>query len=73
MAMETEPLPTVDVNGRPTVVIDADRFPLLFATIRMRLGGISALFHDEDGNGRLDPAERRPDNVIGDGSPQIDP
>ena len=73
MGSEVDTLTPVLVNGRPIVVIDADRLPLLFEAIRARLGGVSALFLDEDGDGRLDVEERRPDNVIGDGSPQIDP
>jgi hypothetical protein len=50
--------PSESTNGERTLVIDADRHPLLFASIRARLAGQSALFRDRDRNGVLDAEER---------------
>jgi len=47
-----------DSAGQRTLVIDADRHPLLFALIRARLASQSGMFLDQDGNGVLDAADR---------------
>jgi len=47
-----------ETAGQRTLVIDADRHPLLFALIRARLASQSGMFLDRDGNGVLDAAER---------------
>lgn len=57
-ARELDDAETVTSEGRRTIVIDADRHPLLFAAIRARLASQSALFFDRDGNGALDPSDR---------------
>jgi len=41
-----------------SMVIDADRHPLLWALIRARLASQSSMFLDRDGNGVLDAADR---------------
>jgi len=50
--------PSQSTGGTRTLVIDADRHPLLFALIRARLASQSGLFFDADRNGALDAAER---------------
>jgi len=50
--------PSESTGGTRTLVIDADRHPLLFALIRARLASQSGLFFDADRNGALDAAER---------------
>ena len=57
-ARELDEAEATTSEGRRTIVIDADRHPLLFALIRARLGSQSALFFDRDGNGVLDPSDR---------------
>lgn len=57
-ARELDDAETTTGEGRRTVVIDADRHPLLFAAIRARLASQSALFFDRDGNGALDASDR---------------
>lgn len=57
-ARELDEAETTASDGRRTLVIDADRHPLLFALIRARLASQSALFFDRDGNGALDPSDR---------------
>jgi hypothetical protein len=57
-ARELDEAETTASDGRRTLVIDADRHPLLFALIRARLASQSALFFDRDGNGALDPGDR---------------
>jgi hypothetical protein len=47
-----------DAGGPRTLVIDADRHPLLWALIRARLASQSGMFLDRDGNGVLDAADR---------------
>ncbi len=47
-----------DADGARTLVIDADRHPLLFALIRARLAAQSAMFFDRDHNGVLDAGDR---------------
>jgi len=47
-----------DAGGQRTLVIDADRHPLLWARIRARLASQSAMFFDQDDNGVLDAADR---------------
>jgi hypothetical protein len=47
-----------DAGGQRTLVIDADRHPLLWALIRARLASQSGMFLDRDGNGVLDAGER---------------
>ncbi|MEY2932526.1 MAG: hypothetical protein RL033_3275 [Pseudomonadota bacterium] len=62
-ARELDDAETTASDGRRTVVIDADRHPLLFALIRARLASQSALFFDRDGNGALDPSDRSEGDV----------
>jgi hypothetical protein len=50
--------PSESTSGTRTLVIDADRHPLLFALIRARLASQSGLFFDADRNGALDADER---------------
>jgi hypothetical protein len=50
--------PSESTSSAPTLVIDADRHPLLFALIRARLASQSGLFFDRNQNGVLDAAER---------------
>lgn len=57
-ARELDDAEATTSEGRRTIVIDADRHPLLFAAIRTRLASQSALFFDRDGNGALDAEER---------------
>ena len=56
-----------DADGPRTLVIDANRHPLLFALIRARLAAQSAMFFDHDHNGVLD-AEDRSDGEVGTGT-----
>jgi hypothetical protein len=70
---EIDTLPTVMQGDRNVVLINADRHPALFDAIRRRLGGLSALYDDANGNGLLDDDERTDENVIGDGSSDVDP
>lgn len=57
-ARELDEAEAIPSEGRRTIVIDADRHPLLFAAIRARLASQSALYLDRDGNGALDPGDR---------------
>ncbi|HEU4583617.1 MAG TPA: hypothetical protein VFS67_35405 [Polyangiaceae bacterium] len=66
-AQELDNEATSDADGPRTLVIDADRHPLLFALIRARLAGQSALFLDRDRDGVLD-AEDRSDGQVGTGT-----
>ncbi|HVZ36932.1 MAG TPA: hypothetical protein VG963_31115 [Polyangiaceae bacterium] len=50
--------PDEDPGALPTIVIDVDRHPLLFALIRARLASESGVFLDTNDNGVLDPEER---------------
>ena len=59
--------PSESVSGTRTLVIDADRHPLLFALIRARLASQSGLFFDADRNGALD-ADERSAGAIGTGT-----
>lgn len=52
-------------DGERTVVIDVDRHPLLYAAIRTRLAGRSALYPDLNDNGVLDADERTSELMIG--------
>jgi len=47
-----------EAGGQRTLVIDADRHPLLWALIRARLASQSSMFLDRDGNGVLNAADR---------------
>jgi hypothetical protein len=73
MKDELASAPTVLIAGKPMVVIDIDRLPLVYDAIRRRIGGLSALYLDRNANHLLDADERTDSNVIGDGTPQIDP
>lgn len=66
-ARELDEAETTAGEGGRTLVIDADRHPLLFALIRARLGSQSAMFFDRDANGALDPSERS-EGEIGSGT-----
>jgi hypothetical protein len=66
-AQELDNEATGDADGPRTLVIDADRHPLLFALIRARLAAQSAMFFDRDHNGVLD-AEDRSDGEVGTGT-----
>jgi hypothetical protein len=66
-AQELDNEATSDADGPRTLVIDADRHPLLFALIRARLAAQSAIFFDRDHNGVLD-AEDRSDGEVGTGT-----
>src|SRR6185295_12574064 len=46
-----------EAGGQRTLVIDADRHPLLWALIRARLASQSGMFLDRDGNGVLDATD----------------
>ena len=58
-------------NGRQTIVIDANRHPLLLAAIAARLGRQSGVFADPDRNGLLDAGERAR-GELGIGSSEVD-
>jgi hypothetical protein len=45
-------------NGRRSIVIDANRHPLLLAAIAARLGSQSGVFADPNRNGSIDASER---------------
>lgn len=60
-------------DGRRFVVLDADRLPLLLEQVRRRLGGASTVYNDADGDGRLSPTERAEENIVADGSTEVDP
>lgn len=60
-------------DGRRFIVLDADRLPLLLEQVRRRLGGASTVYQDPDGDGRLSPAERAEENIVGEGSTEVDP
>lgn len=66
-AQELDNEATSDADGARTLVIDADRHPLLFALIRARLAAQSAMFFDRDHNGVLD-AEDRSNGAVGTGT-----
>jgi hypothetical protein len=57
-AKELADAETSGTGGPRTLVIDADRHPLLFALIRARLASQSGMFFDRDRDGALDAAER---------------
>jgi hypothetical protein len=57
-AQELDNEATSNGDGARTLVIDADRHPLLFALIRARLAAQSAMFFDRDHNGVLDAGDR---------------
>jgi hypothetical protein len=56
--------------GARAVVIDVDRHPLLYAAVRARLAGRSALYPDLDHDGLLEPNERA--RTLGDGLEDAD-
>lgn len=53
-------------DGARTVVIDADRHPLLYRKIRARLAGRSALYPDRNENRVIDTDERATELMFGD-------
>jgi hypothetical protein len=66
-ARELEAAETVDSDGQRTLVIDADRHPLLWALIRARLAAQSRMFFDRDQDGVLD-ADERSEGQVGTGT-----
>jgi hypothetical protein len=56
--------------GARAIVIDIDRHPLLYAKVRARLAGKSALYPDLDHDGLLEPNERA--RTLGDGLEDAD-
>jgi hypothetical protein len=66
-AQELDNEATSNGDGARTLVIDADRHPLLFALIRARLAAQSALFFDRDHDGVLG-AEDRSQGEVGTGT-----
>jgi hypothetical protein len=56
--------------GSRAIVIDVDRHPLLYASIRARLAGRSTLYRDLNRDGRLEPDERT--HALADGLDDIE-
>jgi hypothetical protein len=57
---------------RRVIAIDLDRHPVLYETVRSRLGSRSTLHLDWDDDGRLDDSERKSDAWIGVGLDTLD-
>jgi hypothetical protein len=54
------------------IVINVNRHPVLYEVVRARLAGRSTLHVDLDDDGTLDPEERQPDAIIGQGLDELD-
>lgn len=56
---------TPRAGSSPAIVIDVDRYPLLYRAIRARLAGRSTLYADVNGNGVLDIEDRASTRGLG--------
>jgi hypothetical protein len=70
MELDTAEPRVWNLGRRRTIVIDANRHPLLLSLIRSRLASESTLFRDESPDRRLEPFERG--EAIGTGSTDTD-